>query len=84
MSIAPPKPVLDEITDFLITRPLPEEVIAYRLPDALEQRAHALMERHRQNALTPPERAEMEEFMQADHLMTLLKAKARLKLVGKE
>ena len=80
MSTAPAKTILDEITDFIMTRPTPEEIIAFKLPDVLERRAHELMEYNRQNTLTPQDRIEMEEFMRVDHMMTMLKAKARLKL----
>jgi hypothetical protein len=79
MALAAEKNILDEITDFLITRPTPEAIISFRLPEPLEQRAHELMQHNRDNSLTPQERIEMEEFMRLDHLMTLLKAKARLK-----
>ena len=80
MAFAPSKTVLDEITDFLNAEPTPEEIIAYRLPEMLEARAHELLERNRASQLSLDERQEMEQFMWADRFMTLLKAKARLKL----
>ena len=61
------------------TAPTVEEIAAYRLPDNLQERAHDLLERNRAGSLTTEERAEMEEFRQLDHLLTLVKAKARLK-----
>jgi len=75
---------MDEITDFLASTPTPEEIIAYKLPEALETRAHELLDRNRNNTLTPDEKTEMEAFIEIDHLMTILKAKARLKLAGQE
>jgi len=75
MSLAPAKTVLDEITDFLLTGPTAEEIIAFQLPEALEQRALDLLERNRENTLTPDERAEMEEFMRMGHFMNMLKRK---------
>jgi hypothetical protein len=83
MATAPPKTLLDEITDFLNASPSSDEIIQYRLPERLERRALELLERNREAQLTPDERAEMNEFMHVDHLMTMLKAKARLKLMGK-
>lgn len=82
MAVAPPKTLLDEITDFLNSDPSPQQVIDYRLPERLEQRALELLELNREDRLTTEDRAEMDEFMHVDHLMTMLKAKARLKLMG--
>ncbi len=83
MTIAQPAMLLDEITDFLASSPAPQEIIDYRPSEPLERRALDLLQRNRENRLTLEERAEMEEFMRMDHFMTLLKAKARLKLAGK-
>lgn len=84
MSIAPEKTALDEITDFLGSAPTLEQIIAYRLPDELQSRAHNLLDKNRAGNLTDQERAEMEEFRQIDHIMTLVKARARLKLSDNE
>ncbi len=84
MEFAPHRTVLDEITDFLSMNPSSEAIIAYRLPEELEKRAADLMELNRQNRLSGDDRAEMETFMQAEHLMTLLKAKSRLRLVAQK
>jgi hypothetical protein len=80
MDFAPEKTVKDVVTDFLGSAPTLEEIAAYRLPDALQARAHDLLEKNRAGSLSDDERAEMEEFRQIDHLLTLIKAKARLKL----
>jgi hypothetical protein len=44
MQNAPVRTIFGEITDFLATSPTPEEIIAYRLPDDLQNRAHQLLE----------------------------------------
>lgn len=80
MSVAPEKTVSDVMTDFLSAAPTLEEIAAYRLPDDLQQRAHTLLDKNRDGTLSEDERAEMEEFRQIDHLLTLIKVKARLKL----
>ena len=80
MSIAPEKTISDIVTDFLSSAPSLEEIAAYRLPDELQARAHELLDKNRDGTLSVEERAEMEEFRQIDHLLTLIKAKARLKL----
>jgi hypothetical protein len=84
MAVAPALKPMDVITDFLASRPTSEEIIAYRLPETLEARAHELLERNRNNLLTPDERTEMEAFIEIDHFMTMLKAKTRRNLTGRE
>ena len=72
--------IKEVITDFLGSAPTLEEIAAYRLPTDLQDRAHQLLDGNRAGTLTPDERNEMNEFSQIDHLMTLVKAKARVKL----
>ena len=64
----------DVVTDFLGSAPTLEEIAVYRLPVDLQARAHDLLDRNRAGILTPEERAEMDEFSQIDHLMTMVKA----------
>lgn len=80
MSFAPEKTIKDIVTDFLASAPTLEEIADYRLPNELQTRAHTLLEKNRAGNLSDEEQTEMEEFRQIDHLMTLVKAKARLKL----
>lgn len=74
--------MLDEVTDFLASGPTPQEIITFKPSETLERRALELLQRNREGRLETHERAEFEEFMHMDHFMTLLKAKARLKLAG--
>jgi hypothetical protein len=80
MQNAMTRSVFSEITDFLATNPTPEAIIAYHLPEALQARAHELMERNGEGALTHDERDELFDFVRVDEMMSLLKAKMRLKL----
>lgn len=68
------------LSDFLGSAPSLDDIIAYRLPDDLQERAHLLLDKNRQGVLSGEERSEMEAFRQLDHLMILIKAKARLRL----
>lgn len=83
MNPAPAETLLDEIADFLLSRPLPEDVIAFQPSDGLNIRLHDLLDRNKSGALSIEEREELDQFLQYDHLFTMLKAKARLKLIGK-
>jgi hypothetical protein len=80
MQNAPVRTVFDVITDFLASDPTSEELLAYHLPDDLQERADYLLERNSEDLLTPEEREEMHEFMNADEVIALLKAKVKLKL----
>jgi hypothetical protein len=80
MAFTPEKTVSDIVTDFLGSAPTLEAIAAYRLPDEFQARAHELLDKNREGRLSEAEHAEMAEFRQIDHLMTLVKAKARLKL----
>ena len=74
------KAITDAVTDFLGSAPSLQEIAAYRLPDDIQERAHRLLDANRSGTLTHEDSVEMDQFRQIDHLLTLIKAKARLKL----
>ncbi|PJF23872.1 MAG: hypothetical protein CUN53_20695 [Phototrophicales bacterium] len=77
---APTRTVFDVITDFLASEPTPQEVIAYHLPDDLQERLDNLLDKNGEDLLTSEEREELAEFMNADEMFSLLKTKMKLKL----
>lgn len=80
MAVAPTKILIHEIADFLLSSPTLEEIIIFRLSPTLEQNLHELLDKNRQGRLTPDERDELHMALTMDHLMTIMKAKAQLKL----
>jgi hypothetical protein len=80
MESAPPVAILDIVTDFLATNPTPEENIAFRFSAELEKHLHELLDRNGEGELTPVEREELNNIVRADTMMSLHKAKTRLKL----
>lgn len=80
MQPAPVRTVFGEITDFLATNPTPEAIIAYRLPEDLQARAHELLELNGEGTLTPEQEDEMRDFLRVEQMMNLLKAKMKRKL----
>lgn len=72
--------VFDVITDFLATEPSPQEIIDYYMPDDLQARADYLAERNGEDLLTYAEQEELQEFISADEMFSLLKTKLKLKL----
>ena len=80
MHNAPSRTVFGVITDFLAGNPSPEEIIAYRLPDNMQARAHELLEKNGEGELTEREHAEMMDIARMENMMMLLKAKTKRKL----
>lgn len=80
MQPASTRTVFDVITDFLAANPEPQTILDYRLPPELEARALELLARKRADRLTFDEELELQDFIRADDMMTLLKVKTRLNL----
>jgi hypothetical protein len=72
--------VLDVITDFLVSDPTPEQLLAYHLPDDLQARVDKLVEQNGEGQLTFDDQQELYDFMRVDEMMALLKAKTKLRL----
>ena len=72
---------VDEILDFLLSQPTPEQVIALRASESSQERLRYLLDGNRNNTLNDMERVELETYVQLDNLVARLKARARLKLV---
>ncbi len=80
MAAIPRASLLDEVYEFLLSRPTPEEILAYRPSQSLQARASTLLDHKKQGIITPEEDDELEAFGRANNFFSILKAKARLKL----
>jgi hypothetical protein len=80
MTDAPVFTVSAVMSEFLGSAPTLQEIIAFKLPEPLEQRALDLLRRQRQEALNDAERTELDEFTRMGHFMNRVKLQARLKL----
>jgi hypothetical protein len=69
-------PVYQEIMDFLATSPAPEALVACKISEAAQERLDDLLDKHREAALTPDERVELETYRQLNHLVIRLQALA--------
>jgi hypothetical protein len=70
-------PAYMEVLDFLMTSPSPQEIIDFKISPATQTRLGELLEKNREEALTDLEQAELDAFEQIEHVMVLLKARAR-------
>lgn len=80
MDVVPPNTLLDEVLDFVLSRPTLEEMIAYNIPSEIDAYLHVLLDKNSRDELTLDERAALDEFLRIGHLLRMLKAKARLRL----
>ena len=70
-------PVYTEIIDFLAAGTTPTSLIAFRPSEAAKARVADLIQREKNRGLTAEEQAELEHYLQLEHLMSLAKARAR-------
>jgi hypothetical protein len=75
-------PYYEEIVDFIATGTTPESVVAFRPTRAAIQRVEDLVARSRDGVISSEEQAELDDYLQLEHLMILAKARARQKLQG--
>jgi len=66
----------EEVVEFIAMRG-PQEVIEFKPSEAARQRVWDLIEREKTSGLSPDEKAELDHYMEVEHLMRLAKARAR-------
>jgi hypothetical protein len=69
-------PIYGELIDYLVQKATPEEILAFRLSEMAQERAESLTERNKAGTLTPEEKVELDQMLEFDQLVSLLKAKA--------
>ncbi len=72
------QPVFDEMLDFLASGPTPAQIVAFTLSPTAHMRLEALLDTNREEGLSDAEEAELDVYEQVNHLLLLLKARARL------
>jgi hypothetical protein len=79
---APPKQLFDEITDFLASAPDTDAILAFTPSDVLVDRLDELLEQNKTSNLSQDERAELDEFLRMNHLLKMVRLKAKLRVQG--
>lgn len=74
--------LFDEVLDFLASTPTPEQIIHFHPSEVSQLRLRDLLDRNQSAALTAEERAELDEFSRLNHLMSMLKIRARKRLAS--
>ena len=67
----------EEIIDFIAAGTSPQGVTDFRPSDEARQRVADLTAREKSAGLSPEETAELDHYLQLEHLMRLAKARAR-------
>jgi hypothetical protein len=79
---APPKQLFDEITDFLASAPDTDAILAFTPSDSLVDRLNELLEQNKTTGLSQNEQAELDEFLRMNHLLKMVRLKAKLRIQG--
>lgn len=72
----------DELIDFLAAGSTPTSVVAFRPSSDAQARVASLIEREKTTALSDDERSELDHYLQLEHLMRLVKARAQTRLAA--
>ena len=72
----------EEIVEFIARGTTPDNLATFTLSDAAKERVGELIQRHKNGGLDVDEAAELEHFLQLEHLMRLVKARAHRHLVA--
>lgn len=70
----------EELVDFIAAGTSPRDVVAYQPSVAAKARVADLIEQEKTTGLSPEEIAELEHYLQLEHVMRLAKARARTHL----
>ncbi len=69
-------PIYNDLLDYLIEKATPAEILAFQPSRQAQERADVLLERSSEGVLTPEEHAELEQMLQVDRLVSVLKARS--------
>jgi hypothetical protein len=70
----------EEVIEFIASGPSSSALAEFRASEEVSRRVEWLTEREKGGLLTQTEKAELDHFMELEHLMRLAKARARRRL----
>lgn len=80
MANAPVQTLTDEIVRLVTSLGSHERIVAYKLPQAIDDRFHYLLEQNNSGTITGEEREELTAFMTLNRLLKTIKIEAALQL----
>jgi hypothetical protein len=72
--------IFDELANLMVSVPKPEQIISFQPSAELQSRLEDLLDKKREEGLTEAEHYELEQFILVEHLMRLVKFRARQRL----
>jgi hypothetical protein len=72
----------EEFVEFIAGGTTPQSVVDFRPSDETKARVGELICREKTLSLSPEEKAELDQYLQIEHLMRLAKARARQRLAA--
>lgn len=69
-----------ELFEFLVGLPAPEDIMKLQASDRLQQRVHVLLEKNRNEGLSPQEKEEMDHYETVEYFIGIAKVRAAVKL----
>lgn len=72
----------EEVVNFIAAGTDPRKTIAFRPSEDVRDRVADLIDREREDNLSPAERSELDHYLQLEHLMRLARARAHDYLVN--
>lgn len=70
----------DEVIDFLLSKPSPEDVVALHPSTKSQDRLRALLDANRNDTISDSEKVELENYLRLEHLVRQLKIRAQERL----
>jgi len=70
-------PIYQEIIELMTSGPTADQLLAFKISEAAQERLEELLDRNREEELTAEERAELNTYLRLSEYVTKLKARAR-------
>jgi len=74
----------EEVIDFIASGPSPGAIVSFRPSSEASERVATLVEREKTTGLSPEEKAELDHYIELEHIMRLAKARARQRLANEQ
>ncbi len=83
MAFNHPAPAFDTFADYLLQKLNPQELLDFQVSQEDQEYARNLIERNNAGTLSAEEENDVQQILQFERMMTVLKSKALLALSGK-
>jgi hypothetical protein len=75
--------IYEEVVELIVSEPTAAQIIAFEPSEEAQTRFWYLVAQAKNDSLTADEKSELDHYLQAEHIMRLAKARARVRLQQK-